>query len=81
MNYTLGDFDGITYSEADYHTPGQSGYEGISYNPGDFVTPGTSGLGGAFDTAKDFVMENKMGLVVAAVFIIGVMAIIDKKRA
>ncbi len=77
MNYTLGDFGGITYTEADYHYPGQSGFAGISYNPGDYVTPGTSGFGGFFDTTKKFVADNQMMLLALAIAGIGIYALMD----
>ena len=77
MNYTLGDFGGITYTEADYHYPGQSGFAGISYNPGDYVTPGTSGFGGFVDTTKKFVADNQMMLLALAIAGIGIYALMD----
>jgi hypothetical protein len=77
MNYTLGDFGGITYNDGDYHYPGQSGFSGISYNPGDYVTPGTSGLGGFFDTTKKFVSDNQLVLLSLAIAGIGIYALLD----
>lgn len=76
-----GDFGGITYNEADFHYPGQSGLSGISYNTGDFVTPGTSGLGGFFESTKDFVSDNKVTILAVVIAAIGIMALSDKKKA
>lgn len=81
MNYSLGDFGGITYTEADYHTPGQSGLSGISYNPGDYVTPGTSGFGGIVDSTVGFVKDNQMMLLALAIAGIGIYALVDKQKA
>jgi hypothetical protein len=81
MNYTLGDFGGITYNDGDYHTPGQSGFAGMSYNEGDFHTPGTSGFGGFVDSTKKFVSDYQMPLLAVAILALGVMALKEDKRA
>jgi hypothetical protein len=81
MNYSMGDFGGITYTDADFHTDGQSGFAGISYEPGDYATPGTSGFGGIFDSTKKFVSDNQIPIIAAAILVIGLMAMKDDKKA
>lgn len=81
MNYVMGDFAGITYSEGDYHYPGQSGFSGISYEPGDFVTPGTSGFGSLVDSTKKFVSDYQLPLLGGAILLIGLMALKEDKKA
>ena len=38
MNYSSGDFKGITYTDGDYHTQGQSGFGGIVDSAKSFVS-------------------------------------------
>lgn len=38
MNYSSGDFKGITYTDGDYHTQGQSGFGGIVDSAKNFVS-------------------------------------------
>jgi hypothetical protein len=78
MKYQMSDFSGITYTEADYHYPGQSGLSGISYNPGDYVTPGTSGLGGFVDNTKKFISDNQLLILAIAIAGIGLYALRDE---
>jgi len=77
----MGDFGGITYTNADFHTDGQSGLSGISYEPGDYVTPGTSGFGGFVDSTKTFIKDNQIPLMAVAILVIGLMAMKEDKKA
>ena len=77
----MGDFGGITYTDADFHTDGQSGLSGISYEPGDYVTPGTSGFGGFVDSTKSFIKDNQIPLLAVAILAIGLMAMKEDKKA
>jgi hypothetical protein len=77
----LGDFGGITYTDADFHTDGQSGLSGISYMPGDYATPGTSGFGSFAEASKKFIVDNQMVLLTLAIAGIGIYALLDNKKA
>lgn len=62
---SMGDFGGITYTDADFHTDGQSGLSGISYEPGDYVTPGTSGFGSLGEMSYfDYVTKYKLNAAI-----------------